>query len=141
MYSFQASTSYRPDLELPDELDDQEDEDHLDSSSDKKTDIKPKLRLVKRYSSNLPIELQEVSKEMTNAFNTLSQALKSSKRRREQSSREEDDCDLYGRIMARRLRQFSETERMEIMYELDGLMLSRCTGGLRMFSNSDLSDS
>lgn len=141
VYGFQASTSYRQELELP-ELDDQEIEDNLDSSSEKKTDIKPKLRHVKRYSSNIPLELQEVSKEMSNAFNTLNQALKISKRQREQSLQEEDDCDLYGRLLAKRLRQFSETERQEIMYELDGLLLSRCTGGTsEIVHNSDLSDS
>uniref|UniRef100_A0A2A4IZX1 MADF domain-containing protein n=1 Tax=Heliothis virescens TaxID=7102 RepID=A0A2A4IZX1_HELVI len=129
-----TSTSYRQELEVNDELD----EDNLnDSGSEKQRDIKPNLRLVKSFSG-VPLELQEVSKEMTNAFNTLNQALKNSKRH---APKEEDDCDLYGRLMAKRLRQFSETERQEIMYELDGLLLSRCTGNNEIVNNSDLSDS
>lgn len=134
-----ASTSFREDLDINEDFDEEED-DNLDSSSEKKEeDIKPKLRLAKRYSSSLPLELQEVSKEMSNAFNTLNQALK--KRQSVPSPKEEDDCDLYARLLAKRLRKFSESERQEIMYELDGLLLSRCTGNSEIVNNSDLSDS
>lgn len=38
---------------------------------------------------------------------------------------EEDDCDLYARLLAKKLRRFNENERHEIMYEIDGLVLSR----------------
>ncbi|KAJ8713593.1 hypothetical protein PYW07_013963 [Mythimna separata] len=135
-----ASTSFRTDLDVTEDFE-HEEEDTLDSSSEKKEDIKPKLRLVQRFSSSLPLDLQEVSKEMSNAFNTLNQALKNSKRQSVPSPKEEDDCDLYGRLLAKRLRQFSETERQEIMYELDGLLLSRCTGNSELINHSDLSDS
>ncbi|GBP82688.1 hypothetical protein EVAR_27014_1 [Eumeta japonica] len=35
----------------------------------------------------------------------------------------EDDCDLYGKLLAKRLRQFTDLEKQELMYEIDGLLL------------------
>lgn len=111
-----------------------------DSSSEKKKETKPSIPSVKQFS-NVPLELQEVTLEMTKAFNTLNEALKSSKRQNITSSKDEDDCDLYGRLLAKRLRQFSKADRQEIMYELDGLILSRCNENDEIGNNSDLSDS
>ncbi|XP_044743217.1 uncharacterized protein LOC123305534 isoform X2 [Chrysoperla carnea] len=37
----------------------------------------------------------------------------------------EDECDLYGSLLAKKLKRFSETERQELMYEIDGLLLQK----------------
>ncbi|XP_043269097.1 uncharacterized protein [Venturia canescens] len=41
---------------------------------------------------------------------------------------EDDECDLYGKLIAKKLRKISEKDRQEIMYEIDGLLIrkTRC---------------
>lgn len=58
---------------------------------------------------------------MSKAFNALNQAILN----KDQQNKTEDDCDLYGRLLANKLRKYSDNERQEIMYEIDGLLLKR----------------
>ncbi|KAJ0176219.1 hypothetical protein K1T71_008393 [Dendrolimus kikuchii] len=42
-----------------------------------------------------------------------------------QNKNNDDDCELYGRLLAKKLRRFSQYDREELMYEIDGLLLKR----------------
>ncbi|XP_072385252.1 uncharacterized protein [Diabrotica undecimpunctata] len=72
----------------------------------------------RRREVRLP-DLEKAEKEVANAFNTLNQIMLN------KEQKIEDDCDLYGRLFANKLRKYSEIERQEIMYEIDGLLLRR----------------
>jgi hypothetical protein len=37
--------------------------------------------------------------------------------------KDDDECDLYGKLIAKRLRRIPESEREQLMYEIDGLFL------------------
>lgn len=74
--------------------------------------------VVKRRSKNPP-ELAEASKQMTNAFSTLNQVLNNT------NTAKDDDCELYGRLLATKLRKFSEVVREDIMLEIDTLLINR----------------
>lgn len=76
---------------------------------------------VQRRRSVKPPELEKADKEMSKAFNTLNQAILN----KDQQNKIEDDCDLYGRLLANKLRKYSDNERQEIMYDIDGLLLKR----------------
>lgn len=36
-----------------------------------------------------------------------------------------DECDLYGKLLAKKLRQYTDLDRQELMYEIDGLLLKK----------------
>lgn len=38
---------------------------------------------------------------------------------------QEDDCDRYGKILANKLRKLSDDERLQMMYEIDGLFIKK----------------
>ncbi|CAG9787176.1 unnamed protein product [Diatraea saccharalis] len=76
---------------------------------------------VQKRRSVKPPELEKADKEMSKAFNTLNQAILN----KGQQNKIEDDCDLYGRLLANKLRKYSDNERQEIMYDIDGLLLKR----------------
>ncbi|CAG4958996.1 unnamed protein product [Colias eurytheme] len=38
---------------------------------------------------------------------------------------EEDDCDLYGRLLAKALREFRDIDRLELRHEIDGLIIKK----------------
>ncbi|XP_048006247.1 uncharacterized protein LOC125241694 [Leguminivora glycinivorella] len=76
------------------------------------------LPQLKRRSKN-PLELSEANREMKNAFNTLNKALEKNTRH------EEDDCDLYGKLLAAKLRKFPDNEREDIMLEIDSMVMKR----------------
>lgn len=61
-----------------------------------------------------PPELIEAGETMKNALNTLNDVLRE---KRVNSFAQEDDCDLYGRMLAKKLRRFPENVRLNIMYE------------------------
>ncbi|RVE49703.1 hypothetical protein evm_005678 [Chilo suppressalis] len=73
----------------------------------------------KRRATN-PSELHEASKKMSTAFTALNSALSSKER-----GKEEDECDLYCKMLAKQIKEYPKLEREEIMYELHGIMLNR----------------
>lgn len=54
---------------------------------------------------------------MKNAFSTLNTVLSNQKN--------DDDCDLYGKLLASKMRQFNDLDKQELMYEIDGLILKK----------------
>ncbi|XP_072929786.1 uncharacterized protein [Epargyreus clarus] len=84
---------------------------------------KQKLKMLQRRS-NYSLEVKEASREVSSAFHILNRIFKDKQKHCEE--KKQDECALYGRLLAKKLRQFSETERQDIMYELDGLLINRC---------------
>lgn len=68
-----------------------------------------------------PPELIEAGKTMNKALNTLNAVL--NQRSVSTSAQQEDECELYGRMLAKKLRKFPEHERVQVMYELDGTII------------------
>lgn len=77
-----------------------------------------KRKVVKRQSSTPP-EVQEASRQMKSAFSTLNTILNNKK------NETEDECDLFGKLLAKKLKKFSEIERQELMYEIDTMMINK----------------
>lgn len=55
-------------------------------------------------------------------MNTLHEILNQSQNKSEDK---EDECDLYGKMLAKKLKKLPESERISFMYEVDGLFLRR----------------
>lgn len=73
------------------------------TSQDGNTSTKSKVTALptqKRRSKNPP-ELSEASKEVTNAFGTLNRVLDN------KTARHDDDCDLYAKLLATKLKKNS----------------------------------
>ncbi|KAF9406032.1 hypothetical protein HW555_005080 [Spodoptera exigua] len=70
-----------------------------------------------------PSELTEAGKMMKEALVTFKSTIK---RHDNQSINtiQEDDCDLYGRLLAKKLRRLSEEKRLRLMHDIDGMILS-----------------
>lgn len=65
-------------------------------------------------------ELRETNTQVKNALSTLNKVLT------EKSKNDaEDDCDLYAKLLAKKLRQYPLIDRQEVMYEIDGLLLKK----------------
>ncbi|XP_072389817.1 uncharacterized protein [Diabrotica undecimpunctata] len=79
---------------------------------------KLKVPVNKRRAKDPP-ELAEASREMTNAFSTLNKALTN------KTAAQEDKCDLYCKLLAKKLKIFSENEQEEIMSEVDNIIWNR----------------
>ncbi|CAH0730231.1 unnamed protein product, partial [Brenthis ino] len=87
-----------------------------------------------------PPELIEAGKTMNKALNTLNAVL--NQKSENNFAHQEDECDLYGRKLAKKLRKFPEHERVNVMYELDGTiirLLSRNTSHRHVTTPSPLS--
>ncbi|KAL1492478.1 hypothetical protein ABEB36_010728 [Hypothenemus hampei] len=69
----------------------------------------------KRRRKN-PYELQEAGSLLKQAVSSLDVALK-------QTVSHEDECDLYGKILAVKLRKMPERKRLQFMHEVDGMFL------------------
>jgi hypothetical protein len=70
-------------------------------------------RLITQRHSKQPQELQHVKQEMDQAFAILQDMRK----------KDDDESDLYGKLIAKKLRRIPESEREQLMYEIDGLFL------------------
>lgn len=57
-----------------------------------------------------------LKKKINESFVTLNYALK-------QKKVEEDECDVYAKLLAKRLRKYPERLRDKIMYKIDGFLL------------------
>ena len=71
----------------------------------------------KRHGSNPP-ELQTTAVQIKQAFDTLNNVFN-------RIDESEDECDLFGRLVAKKLRRLPEYERDDLMYEIEGLFHRR----------------
>jgi hypothetical protein len=46
----------------------------------------------------------------------------------EMSKKDDDECDLFGKLMAKKLRKIAQPKRDQLMYELEGIILRANTG-------------
>jgi hypothetical protein len=90
-------------------------------------------RLITQRHSKRPQELQHVKQQMDQAFahSKRPQELQHVKQQMDQAfailqdmrKKDDDECDLYGKLIAKKLRRIPESEREQLMYEIDGLFL------------------
>lgn len=67
---------------------------------------------------------ETAEKQMATAFEQLTNDIR--QRRSEcRSAHEDDDCDLYAKLLAIKLRELPNDERKIIMYQIDGLFINR----------------
>lgn len=85
-------------------------------SSPFKRDVQGHQRLVSKP------ELQEIGKQMKE---TSSASNNFPSTRLNEMEHNEDECDLYVKLLAKKLRKLSDHERQEIMYQIDGIMLEK----------------
>lgn len=72
-----------------------------------------KTNAKKRHMDHIIIE---ADKKINDSFETLNNILKTKKK-------EEDECDVYASLLAKKLRKYPERMRDRIMYKIDGLLL------------------
>lgn len=77
--------------------------------------------------SDQTIRRRKISSELVDAGHVVRDALatfKSSlKRTPLQPIQQDDDCDLYGKLLASKLRKLSEKNRLKLMHDIDGMYL------------------
>ncbi|KAJ0171398.1 hypothetical protein K1T71_012948 [Dendrolimus kikuchii] len=74
-------------------------------------------KVVQKRRAKHPPELQEANKQMSAAFNTLNNILQNKKNRED---KEDDDTDLFCKLLAKQLKDFPKNDKEEIMYEIHG---------------------
>ena len=84
-------------------------------STSKATSAQPTIR--RRVN---PSELQQAGVQMKKACNLLNNVI-----RKRTADKEEDECDLFGKMLAKKLKKLPEYEREEFMYEIDGMFIRR----------------
>lgn len=94
---------------------DNQDEEFMDETRDEETPSR--LQGSRGHRLLRPPELQEANYYMRRAFTTLYNVL--SKRK------EDDDCDIFAKLVASKLRKIPETEREDIMYEIHRIVHNR----------------
>lgn len=72
----------------------------------------------RRRTKSSEFLINEASKQMKDTFDTLNCILKD-------RGSEEDECDLYCKLLAKKLRGLPENDRALFMYEIDGMFINR----------------
>ncbi|XP_026737925.1 uncharacterized protein LOC113501106 [Trichoplusia ni] len=67
------------------------------------------------------LDIDEAQNKISQTLDTLNQVLKD--KNTHTSEKNEDECDLYAKLLAKRLRKYPESMRGRIMYQIDGLFL------------------
>lgn len=60
--------------------------------------------------------LDDAQKKINETFETLNHVLK-------QKKEDEDECDVYAKLLAKKLRKYPERMRDQLMYKIDGFLL------------------
>lgn len=95
-----------------------EDKNWIPPSTSKKTlpvNYKPRHH----PSADLP------ERKLTTAISQLTNSFSRNFEQRPPGANEQDECDLYASLFARKLRELPEDERKIFMYEIDGLFVER----------------
>ncbi|KAJ8930397.1 hypothetical protein NQ314_016792 [Rhamnusium bicolor] len=100
-------------------------ENSTPSASSENSNLSSNSKQVHKRRARNPPELQEASKHMTTAFTTLNNLLQTTKNQNEDNNKNEDECDLFCKLMAKKLREYSKAEQEDIMYEIHGLMINK----------------
>lgn len=70
---------------------------------------------------NTPSELQKAQNQIKEAFNTTKNVIT----KRTSDKEDDDEYDLFGKMLAKKIRKLPEHEREIFMYEIQGLYLSK----------------
>lgn len=65
-------------------------------------------------SQNLNIVIDEAQKKINDTIYILNNAI----------TKEEDECDLYAKLLAKKLRKYPSSMRETMMYKIDGLLMN-----------------
>ncbi|XP_047503528.1 uncharacterized protein LOC125048730 [Pieris napi] len=76
---------------------------------------------------------ETAEKQMAVAFGQLTNVL--GQRQNENIPAHDDDCDLYAKLLAIKLRELSTDERKIMMYQIDGLFINRISQKSILFSS------
>ncbi|KAF9417483.1 hypothetical protein HW555_005406 [Spodoptera exigua] len=106
-------------VQVSDNIPDAKNEDHNDANIPTTSQNKPIIQSQKRRAKDPP-EMQEANKKMSTAFTALNKALAN-----KENIKEEDECNLFCKMLAKQIREYPKLEREEIMYELHGVMMNR----------------
>ncbi|KAL3283595.1 hypothetical protein HHI36_006733 [Cryptolaemus montrouzieri] len=68
-----------------------------------------------------PPELREAEIKMKEAFSMLKEVV------RDGQQKEDDECELYGKMLAKKLRRFDDIDRQIIMHRIDGMIIDALT--------------
>lgn len=103
---------------------------------------KRKKSMFKHHSSSPPA-LQDAYKHMKDALETFNSVVYNKQSDISQHDDDEDECELYGKLIVKKLRKFPDHVREELMYEIDGLILKKGrqmdpSGSPYSFSSSSL---
>lgn len=101
-------------IQTSDILSEAENDDYDDDNIRTTPEKKPIIETQK--SAQDPLELHEASSEVSTAYKALTN---------ERSVKEDDDCDLFCKMLAKQIKEYPKLEREEIMYELHGVMINR----------------
>lgn len=82
----------------------------------KKTNIPTRTNATKKRPVNTDHYLDEAQKKINESFDTLNHVLK---KKRE----DEDECDVYAKLLAKKLRKYPKRMRDQLMYKIDGFLL------------------
>nr|CAI5828062.1 unnamed protein product [Callosobruchus analis] len=74
-----------------------------------------------------PPDLLEAGNAVKNALATL----KTTTNKNNSQCQQDGDCDLYGKILAKKLRQLPADDKLKFMYEIDGMFIRRCRSWLQ----------
>ncbi|XP_049803781.1 uncharacterized protein LOC126238953 [Schistocerca nitens] len=77
---------------------------------------KSKEKSCRRTASNIAEQL------MTRAFGQLTNVLS---QRLSCANSEDDECDMYGKLLAKKMQELPQDDRKLMMYEIDGLFIKR----------------
>ncbi|GBP38371.1 hypothetical protein EVAR_36324_1 [Eumeta japonica] len=67
------------------------------------------------------LDIDEAQNKIPQTLDTLNQVLKN--KRNHTNEKNEDECELYAKLLAKRLRKYPESMQGTIMYQIDGLLL------------------
>lgn len=80
-------------------------------------DTKTKAHASKKRRTSQAFDAELAQKQLNDSFKTLNQVLQN------KQGNSEDDCDLYGKLLATKLKRYPVQQRQRVMYKIDGLLL------------------
>ncbi|XP_022820151.1 uncharacterized protein LOC111352063 [Spodoptera litura] len=90
------------------------------TSRDIAIDFPTSTSQLQKHHLQLASEISDAQDKIKQTVETLNNVISQKKR-----DAEDDDCELYGKLLANKLRYYSKYERHVLMHEIDGLLLKK----------------
>ncbi len=87
--------------------------------ADMNVDTVPVQTTPRQQRRQLTWQLKDAQDKVHKSLETLTSVLS----KRTDAKKEDDECDLYGKLLVQKLRKFSNYERHVLMHKIDGLLL------------------